>query len=411
MDSSTEEECSIIEKWFGGPEEVQKKTGSRAYERFTFAQLLKRLRGERDLLQSFHRLSLVSNLLPSVLLGEYAPIDWSDACGTNMFDIKLKTWNLRAIALLREYVRQAPSKTYIADSFLGETKATTSVLGEINDYFQQRYGFSPHCKICAFTGDNPSSVAALGLSLAGEIGISLGTSDTLMMVVDEPPENPECNVFVSPTHIHGNAYVVLFCFKNGGLVRNSLATELQSTHHHDDKWTSFDQALKTSTNELKSIEYLSMFNILPEITPRIKYTGESVYRIVENGNICAQNDVSIQHRAVAAVVSKFLSMRLRCRECGWDDPQKLVITGGGSQSRSVIQLASNLFRCHAEYYGFPDAAALGGALRAATLTGTNIEAVDVVFEQTNRFTPLSSDSNDVDALERAYFTLESKFKE
>jgi sugar (pentulose or hexulose) kinase len=40
-----------------------------------------------------------------------------------------------------------------------------------------RYGFPEECKVVAFTGDNCSSLAGLGLG-EGDIGYSLGTSDT-----------------------------------------------------------------------------------------------------------------------------------------------------------------------------------------------------------------------------------------
>ena len=41
-----------------------------------------------------------------------------------------------------------------------------------------RYGFPEACEVVAFTGDNCSSLAGLGLG-QGHIGYSLGTSDTV----------------------------------------------------------------------------------------------------------------------------------------------------------------------------------------------------------------------------------------
>ena len=45
---------------------------------------------------------------------------------------------------------------------------------------QERYGFHPSCVVAAFTGDNPSSLAGLAMR-EGDIGLSLGTSDTVFV--------------------------------------------------------------------------------------------------------------------------------------------------------------------------------------------------------------------------------------
>lgn len=39
------------------------------------------------------RISLVSNFLASLFLGDYAPIDWSDGSGMNLLNIRTKDWN------------------------------------------------------------------------------------------------------------------------------------------------------------------------------------------------------------------------------------------------------------------------------------------------------------------------------
>ena len=60
---------------------VAELTGSRAYERFTGNQIAKIASSSPDAYRETERISLISSLMCSVLLGDYAPIDFSDGCG------------------------------------------------------------------------------------------------------------------------------------------------------------------------------------------------------------------------------------------------------------------------------------------------------------------------------------------
>jgi len=79
-------------------------------------------------------------------------------------------------------------------------------LGPISNYYVERFGFNPECRVVSFTGDNPASLAGLCLG-DNDIAISLGTSDTLFLPLDEPRCLEEGHVLVSP--INRDAYMVL----------------------------------------------------------------------------------------------------------------------------------------------------------------------------------------------------------
>ena len=93
MDSSTSHECSMLENAAGGPEELSRTTGSRAFERFTGNQIAKIYKKQTSLYETCERISLVSSFLASVFVGNYAPIDYSDGCGMNLLDIQTKKWD------------------------------------------------------------------------------------------------------------------------------------------------------------------------------------------------------------------------------------------------------------------------------------------------------------------------------
>ena len=93
MDSSTSAECRHLENAIGGPLELAKRSGSRAYERFTGNQISKIYKSNRTAYENCERISLVSSFIASLFLGDYAPIDYSDGSGMNLLNIRTKNWD------------------------------------------------------------------------------------------------------------------------------------------------------------------------------------------------------------------------------------------------------------------------------------------------------------------------------
>ncbi|GJQ84749.1 hypothetical protein Trydic_g4878, partial [Trypoxylus dichotomus] len=175
MDSSTTKYCRELEEAVGGAEELAKITGSRAYERFTASQIAKIYQTKPETYQNTERISLVSSFLCSLFLGRIAPIDVSDGSGMNLMDIKTKKWHQ---TLLNATAPNLGEK-------LGEVVPSHAILGSISAYFTDRWAFNSECKIVAFTGDNPASLIGMGLT-EGWLAVSLGTSDTLFLWLEEP---------------------------------------------------------------------------------------------------------------------------------------------------------------------------------------------------------------------------------
>lgn len=46
---------------------------------------------------------------------------------------------------------------------LGRPVPSSTVLGTVSSYLAERYGFNQNCKVVAFTGDNPASLAGCRL--------------------------------------------------------------------------------------------------------------------------------------------------------------------------------------------------------------------------------------------------------
>lgn len=188
MDGSTDKQCIEMEEAIGGREQMVEFTGSKCYPRFTGPQIRRVYQTKSDSYENTQRISLVSSFLASVFLGDVAPIDLTDGSGMNLLDINTRTWSQPCLNAC------APD----LEEKLGQPVPTSSVVGEIGTFFVQRYAFDPRCKIVAFTGDNASALAGM-LIAKNWLAISLGTSDTIMMGLDEPTKLQEGHVLVHPT--------------------------------------------------------------------------------------------------------------------------------------------------------------------------------------------------------------------
>ena len=202
MDSSTTEECREREAAMGGAQALAEITGSRAYERFTGNQIARIAKRHPETYAATERISLVSSFMATLLAGAYAPIDWSDGSGMNLLDIRAKRWDPKSLAVT------APG---LAER-LGEPVPSHSSVGRLAPYWRTRYGFSDQAILIAASGDNPCSLAGLGLRQSGDVAISLGTSDTLFAALREPrPSGREGHIFVNPVDPDG--YMALLCWK------------------------------------------------------------------------------------------------------------------------------------------------------------------------------------------------------
>lgn len=164
MDSSTTDECQALEKAVDGAEKLFQITGSKAYERFTGSQIMKIAKETSEIYEQTDRIQLISNFFASVLLGAYAPIDFSDGSGMNLLDIRQHQWSPECLNACGAHLEEKLSAQLVYPR---------TALGTVADYFVQQYGLNSQCQVISFTGDNPSSYYALA-SDPKTVVISLG---------------------------------------------------------------------------------------------------------------------------------------------------------------------------------------------------------------------------------------------
>ncbi len=333
MDSTTTVECEEITAAVGSELLLARRTGSRAFERFTGPQIRKFFKCSPSAYENTDRIHLVSSFLASVLAGRHAPLEPGDASGMNLMDLATQTWWPQALeATAPQLLRRLP-----------DIVKPWSPVGTLAPYWQIRYGF-PAAAVIAWTGDNPSTLTGAGLAEESRMAISLGTSDTLFGPMSEPrvDDSGTGHVFGAPT----GAYMGLTCFQNGSLARERVRED------HALTWSEFSQALASTPPGNDGRIMLPWFS--PEITPPVSAPGIHRYGPTADG----ASDVR------AVVEGQMLSMALHSRWMA-SRVETIHAVGGAAINREILQVMADVFGTPVFQMPVANSAALGAALRAA----------------------------------------------
>ena len=333
MDASTATECAAIAAAVGGNETLARRTGSRAFERFTGPQIRKFATTEVEAYAATGRIHLVGSFLASLLIGRSAPIDPGDASGMNLMDLRTRTWWTPALEAT------APA---LADR-LPAIAPSWSVAGTLSPYWQARYGL-PAAQVIAWSGDNPCSLIGVGLVREGRVAISLGTSDTIFGLMTAPRIDPSGtgHVFAAPT----GDYMGLTCFSNGSLARERVQDAYGFT------WTDFSRALDITPAGNQGRVLIPWFE--PEITPPVAHPTVHRYRLGPDDAAANVRAVVEAQMMAMAVHSQWMSVTV----------DTIHATGGAAANAEILQVMADVFGAEVYRSTVTNSAALGAALRA-----------------------------------------------
>ncbi|KAJ6576398.1 hypothetical protein DFH09DRAFT_1276432 [Mycena vulgaris] len=350
QDSSTTEDCQALEDAIGGPQVLADLSGSRAYERFTGTQIAKIRRLDPEAYEATIRISLVSSFIPSLFLGQLAPIEVSDASGMNLMDVLTCKWDDRLL--------EACGGPALRSKLGPEPVPGGTTLGKIGKWWTSRWGFNSDCIIAPFTGDNPATVVSL--SAPGDALLSLGTSTTLLLSIppaDIPPKRfTTSHLLAHPTTL--DAQIAMLCYKNGALAREQVRD-----NYCERQWNLFNEAVENTP--AGNSGYMGLYFPLPEIIPP-NIVGSFFYQ-VQDSKIAPVENIPTGAHARAILESQFLSIRSRIAAIlppNAPPLYRLVVAGGSSGNETIRQLAADLFDMKVYVSHTKEGAGMGGALLA-----------------------------------------------
>lgn len=371
QDSSTTRECRELEDAVGGAQALADISGSRAYERFTGSQISRIRRINRTAYDATSRVSLISSFMPSLFLGKIAPIEISDASGMNLMEILSCKWD-------DELIRACGGPELRAK--LGpEPVAGGTSLGTVSPYWVERWGFSPHCIVAPFTGDNPATVVAL--SFPGDALLSLGTSTTYLLSIPPsltPPKRFTTSHLLAHPTTAPDAQIAMLCYKNGALAREQVRDRYADGH-----WSKYNDLVEAAPPGCNG--YTGLYFPLPEIIPP-GVKGEFFYQTSDPTTPLrlAESQVPSGLHPRMILESQFLSIRSRIAAilpANSPPLSRLVVSGGSSGNQTIRQLAADLFDMKVYISATKEAAAMGGALLARFAWWKATEAPHGTFEE------------------------------
>lgn len=333
MDESTAAHCAALSRALGGDDAVARLTGSRPFARFAGPQIKKFYAEEPAAYAATRRIDLVSSFMASLLIGAEAPLEPGDAAGMNLMDIRRLRWDPAAMDAT------APG----LETRLPAIREPRTPIGVLARYWRERYGMPP-AQVIPWTGDNPSSLIGAGLVGEGDVGISLGTSDTVFGPVDSVPADPRgAHVFGSPA----GGYMLLVCFRNGSLARERI----RDSYGLD--WRGFSRALSNTPPGNGGAIMLPW--VEAEITPSVTSAGVRRFDLAsDDGPANVRGLVEGQMMAMANHWSTLAGGAVR----------RIRATGGASENREILQVMADVFGADVHPAASTSAASLGGALRA-----------------------------------------------
>jgi len=388
MDSSTGKQCAELEEHLGGAQTLTALTGSRAYHRFTGNQIRKISCEKREAYANTERISLVSSFAASLFVGRIVDIDWSDGAGMNILNITNKRWVPQIINFLAENLEQK----------LGTAVATDTIAGTISNYMQERYGFTQKCIIGTFTGDNCSSLAGLGMK-EGDIGYSLGTSDTVFAWLTEP--NPQLTGHIFPNPVDTSAYMAMLCYKNGSLTRERVRDESGGSC-----WEKFNELLESTPRG--NFGNIGFYYDLAEIVPS-GLIGDFRFN-KEDEKVSKFSSEAIEIRAL--VEGQVMAKRIHAQKMGFriSENTRILVTGGASINKPILQVISDIFNCRVYTLTGANSAAAGGAYRALHLYKNQFEKISYADVIENLSQQLSLGAQPNKEVESVYTPLLNRYE-
>ena len=313
---AAEQERDMIEAV--GMEEGYRITGHRMSASYTAAKLLWVKRNETSLYDSAERVLNAKDYIIYRLTGNYVT-DYSDASGTNLFDLNNMRWS-------GDIIRELG----IGISLMPELHASTDIAGALTDEAAKACGLLPGTPVVVGGGDGSCASVGAGAVKEGDVYGILGSSSWISSVAQRPLFDPEFRVF-NWAHLNTGLYSPCGTMQAAGVSAQWFADNLSNGASVSQVNESAAKA-PPGANGLVYLPYL-----LGERSPRwdIGVRGAFI-------GLSATTSREDMARALIEGVGMNLRLIIECLDISKD--ANITMIGGGAESDLWMGVFSDVWR-------------------------------------------------------------------
>jgi len=365
-DTSTAEECRIIMERLGGLEETVKLVGNPMLPGYTAPKILWLKRHEPE---NFAKLAYV--LLPhnyiNFMLTDVAAMEYGDASGTILMDVKTRRWCEPVIDAIDPELDEKLPMLYPSDS----------PVGYLNPNAAHSLDLSSDVLVSAGGGDNMMGAIGTGNTSPGKVTVSLGTSGTVYAYSEKPVVDPigEVAAFCDST----NAWLPMVCTMNV-----TVATEQVRGLFKQD-YKTLEKHLADSPVGSEGVLFLPY--LTGERTPSMPDSIGVLYGL----NPVNYTEANLTRATVEGVTLGLNYGLNRMKELGIN-PSEIRLTGGASRNRVWAQICADIFDTEVVGFKESEGAALGAAIQAYWCDGIENGSGEAISAITDRLVSVDESS-------------------
>jgi xylulokinase len=357
-DQRTEKQCAEITEKIGA-ENLIKLVSNPAVTGFTLPKLLWVREHEPEIWQKVKTILLPKDYIRLKLSGDKAS-DVADSSGTLLFDVQNRKWSDEMLSVFE-----------VNKSLLPKVYESIEITGEVSAKAAEETGLKVGTKLVAGAGDNAAGAIGMGITQAGTVSATIGTSGVVFGVTEKPKLDLK-------GRIHTLCHAIPERWHNTGVtLAAGLSLKWFRENFGDGK--SFDEL----ANEAAKIQSGSdgaiwLPYLMGERTPHLDANARAAFV-----GLTASHTKAHLTRAVMEGVAFSLRDSFEIFKETGAKIEKIRLGGGGAKSPLWRQIQADVYGQTVEILEADEGAAFGAAVLAGVGAGV-WKTVDEACEKTIR---------------------------